>query len=209
MFDRTAGSLRSLVGGCLLVACAGALAAGDAFETPRPEPMLLAGEIILVPPKGEGASSDSEASRQRESAREYRKGQTAQPAVIVVPEDEGGVMSPRHSINGAAENAARARAARQGDSGGSIVTPSVVLPDAPPAVVETPSAQSAKRNRARAIEYRRGEQHSAVVAKGGDGLPIVDCSNVDNVAGRIGDDTRSGSVVILIQDRNQVKVRCR
>ena len=52
-------------------------------------------------------------------------------------------------------------------------------------------------------------KEAAGALTGNDALPVVDCSNVDNVAGRIGDDTQSGSVITLMQGRNQVRVRCR
>ncbi len=212
MVDRESIGLRSVLGGLFLFACGVSWAAGGEVETVRTEPFLLAGEIILVPSKNNTSPSDSEARRQKDAAREYRKGQSAPPAVIVVPDDDGGMLSPRRGVSGAAENVARARDSRQGDANGAAVTPSIVMPEeGASAGSESPAAQSAKRERSRAIEYRTGGQrsHSVATAKGTDGLPIVDCSSVDNVAGRIGDDTRSGSVIILIQDRNQVKVRCR
>lgn len=199
--------LKHFAGLALLVAGAAVIAADPAAAPVGP--MLLAGEIILVPPKADTSSGATEAGRQREMAREYRKGQTAAPpAVIVVPDEEAGVLAPRPGMSGAAENAAKARAYRQGDNGVTFV-PAPVVQESPQAGSETPAAQSARKNRARAIEYRKGEQHSTVSVKGADGLPVIDCSNVDNISGRIGDDTRSGSVVILVQDRNQVKVRCR
>lgn len=149
------------------------------------------------------------ASRQKKAARDYRKEQTTAPEIVVIQEDEGGVLSPRQAPSGASENAARARTERQGDSSGNVVLPPAGLPDATLLPDETSATQSARRNRAKALEYRKGERGSGVAIKGNDGLPIVDCSNVENVSGRIGDDTRSGSVITLIQGSNQVKVRCR
>jgi len=184
---------------------------GLGLDAQAPQPMILAGEIVLAPPKNDVSASDTEASRQRETAREYRKKghSSTAPDLIIVPDDDIGVVAPRHGSN-AAENASRARTYRQGDTASGAATPIIVAPEAlpeKPASAIEGSSQSARNNRARAIEYRNGD-HSVAVT-GQNGLPTIDCSATDNVAGRIGDDTRSGSVVILIQGRNQVKVRCR
>lgn len=178
--------------------------------------VVWAGEIVMSPPKSNApvtTDSGKEASRQREAARDYRKEHIPDtPTIVVVPDDEEGMLSPhRSSSSSAAENTARARANRQSDSGSGAVVPPILSPEAPTSGSRMDSTQRARDNRNRAAEYRTGEQKSdrrfAVVGK--DGLPIIDCSATENVAGRIGDDTHSGSVVILIQDRNQIKVRCR
>lgn len=207
---------RYLVATCFALASAGAFA-GD-IEKSTPDTMLLAGEIILGPVKAGGSNAQSavdaksSASRQKKAARDYRKEQdTAAPELLVVPEEEAGILSPRQapSGSGASENAARARAARQEESGNTVVLPSTGG-DAVPHAEESAAATSARRNRAKAAEYRTNDRGgSGVAIKGNSSLPIVDCSNVDNVSGRIGDDTRSGSVITLIQGSNQVKVRCR
>ncbi len=177
---------------------------------------VQSGEIVVgASPKVKSnassvSSSGSEASRQREAARDYRKGQVA-TEVLVLPEvvDEEGLLSPREEVDFAEDNVDRARAARQGGSGqGSGV--SVLGNDSGRVVTdESPSAQSARKNREKATAYRKGGTTGAMAVSGNDALPVVDCSNVENVAGRIGDDTQSGSVIMLMQGRNQIKVRCR
>jgi hypothetical protein len=171
-----------------------------------------AGEIVLggeADNHGAGAvSTTTEASRQRATARDYRKEQIAAPPVlIVVPDEEEGVLSPRTEPETAADHAARARAARQGDGGQAVVPLSGAEFDRP-VTGDAMAAQNARKNRERAAAYRKGTQ-SVTVVTGNDALPVVDCSNVENVAGRIGDDAQSGSIVTLMQGRNQVKVRCR
>ncbi len=209
--------MRYLVATCFALASTGVFA--EDIEKSTPDAMLLAGEIILGPVKAGGSNAQSavdaksSASRQKRAARDYRKEQdTAAPELVVVPEEESGILSPRQVPSGsdASENVTRARAARQGDTGGTVVLPSSIGGDGVPHAEESAAAASARRNRAKASEYRTGDRGGTGVAiKGSDGLPTVDCSNVDNVSGRIGDDTRSGSVITLIQGSNQVKVRCR
>lgn len=203
----------------LAVACLSAQAVDGAAPFVAPAPaVVLAGEIILSPSPGGPAAGESEAARMREAAREQRKGKNSAPVVVIVDDAEDGVLSPRRGPSSPADNAAKARAYRVEGETDNASQPSVILgplpSDASPPT-DSVSAQKAHGNRMRATEYRKGESYSSssssssVTARVGDGLPVVDCSNVDNVAGRIGDDTRSGSVVILVQGRNQVKVRCR
>lgn len=205
-------SLSWLVASSFTLGCTVALA-GD-LEEKHPDTMLLAGEIILGPVKaGNVVSSppvgEANAGRSRKAARDYRKEQVPAQEIVVVPADEEGVLSPRQAPSGASENAARARATRQGDAGSAVVLPPAGISDGAPHADETPAATSARRNRAKASEYRTGDRGTSVAIKGSDNLPIVDCANAENVSGRIGDDTRSGSVITLIQGSNQIKVRCR
>ena len=179
-------------------------------DTVSPLPIILAGEILLSPPKSDPPSAnEKEASRHRDAARDYRKDQTSSLPTVVVPDEEDGMLSPRRGTSSAADNAARARANRQNESVSGTVTPLILSPEtSTPASRVEGSTQRARDNRNRANEYRTGIDNRAVVV-GKDGLPVIDCSSTENAAGRIGDDTRSGSVIILIQDRNQIKVRCR
>lgn len=203
-----------LLASCMTLAGSGVLAETSAIEAAHQAPMLLAGEIILGPARASSTNSQpstdaSNAARQKKAARDYRKEQAAPQEVIVVPEEEeGGILSPRQAPSGASESVARARDARQGDTGSAVV-PAPTGTREPTAHPEEAAALSAQRNRAKAMGYRAGDRGTSVAVKGSDNLPIVDCSNVDNVSGRIGDDTRSGSVITLIQGSNQIKVRCR
>jgi len=171
--------------------------------------MAWAGEIVIFPPKNDAPSSETQATRLREAARAERKDQSpVTSSVIIMPEEDEGVLSPRRST-GASENRARARASRKDEDATEIYSPLILVP-APPVTSSVPSAaQSARTNRERAIEYRKGDHDHPHSSNAKDGLPIIDCEANGNVSGRIGDDTRSGNVVTLIQDRQQVRVRCR
>lgn len=211
-------SCRTLVPGLLLAAplvLSSFAASADELASPfaaAPPVMSLAGEIIVAPPGNNNQVSEGDASRMREAARDQRKGKSPLP-VIILDETEEGVLSPRRGPSSPADNAGRARNQRlEGDSSEGTL-PSIIMgplpPDVSPSPTNSASAQKAHSNRVRAIEYRKGDQSAPVSARGGDGLPIVDCTNVENVAGRIGDDTKSGNIIILIQNRNQIKARCR
>lgn len=180
--------------------------------------LAQAGEIVILPsPGNQATSSEREASRLREAARAERKGQIpAETApVLIIPEEEAGVLSPRQTPS-AAENIDRARARRKesNGSGTAIVVPLVEVPVAPPSSPAESAQQHARRNRERAIEYRNGERPSGLATNPGrasssENLPLIDCQAVDNVSGRIGDDTSSGNIIILVRDRQQIRVRCR
>ena len=178
--------------------------------------LAQAGEIVILPSGNETATSEREATRLRESARAERKGQSPveTESVLIIPEEDAGILSPRYNSS-AAENSARARAYRKENDGSAvgIIVPLVNVPDVSASSPAQSASQHARSNRERAIEYRKGERPLGS-ANGGnvistDGLPVIDCQSAENVSGRIGDDTRSGNVIILIQDRQQVKVRCR
>lgn len=177
--------------------------------------LAQAGEIVILPSGNETATSEREATRLRESARAERKGQSPveTESVLIIPEEDAGILSPRYNSS-AAENSDRARAYRKESNGSAVIT-IVPLANVPGAPASSSASQHARSNRERAIEYRKGERTLTLgSANGGnvistDGLPVIDCQSAENVSGRIGDDTRSGNVIILIQDRQQVKVRCR
>lgn len=40
-------------------------------------------------------------------------------------------------------------------------------------------------------------------------LPVVSCENVNNVTGRIGDDSQSGSIITIMINGKQVRARCK
>lgn len=162
-----------------------------------------AGEIILLPPKSDAEKNAAEASRQKEKAKSYQKGEP--PSLIVLPQEDG-VVAPRKSLD-ASRSSERAREHLQetSPSGAHIPTPSATSDDQ--TSKKNGSARQARKSHSRAIGYLEGKRPS--VATDQDGLPIVDCQATDNVAGRIGEGARSGTVVILVQDRKQIKARCR
>ncbi len=157
-------------------------------------------ELIVGPEKG-GAKITAGARNQREKAGAYQK------EAPVNSEEEYGLMSPRSgspSEERAYENRNRARSYQQ--AGENTVSP------VPAGVVASDAAQgrsSDPRARAQAYVGTGNGQDIDLSNVGRDGIPLVPCRNVDNVSGRIGDDSVAGSLVFIIRHGQQVKVRCR
>jgi hypothetical protein len=81
-----------------------------------------------------------------------------------------------------------------------------------PAVIGNDAAQAKggeNRNKARAYAGTGNGQDIDLSNVGRDGIPLVPCRDVDNVSGRIGDDSTSGSIVYIVRNGQQVKVRCK
>lgn len=186
-----------------LMSCAGS--AGAAGELLVPEGFKLAGEILVSPPRSSGKSSSAASSENRERARSYKQDGTsaAGATVVIVPEDEEGLLSPR-GTDSLPETRAKARE-YQSDTHGQ--QPQIlIVPGQEPGRVET-TRERLEENRSKARSYMKGETPVGMV--GADGLLVVNCRDVDSVAGRIGDDTQSGSVISIFQNGKQVKVRCK
>ena len=186
-------------------------AAGDLAAWPAGR--LLAGEIIMVPQSGSGKApgKTSGAREQRDRAKAYRTEEAeVAPTVIVVPEEESeGALSPR---GGAPEGRARDNRSRAGDyqrGTDSSLHPGLIKPDAGVPLDPGTTQERAHDNRARASGYSRGENQSGHTGRvGTDGIPLVVCKDRDNVAGQIGDALKPGSVIVILRDGKQVKVRC-
>ncbi|MCK9283912.1 MAG: hypothetical protein M0P39_06475 [Rhodocyclaceae bacterium] len=197
----------------------------------------LAGEIIVVPQPESGAASDASIQKDKARAYRKDKGEAgstviitdqSSPAeraraarkekesaghesstIIILPQDEDeGLLSPERSAAGRAmDNRARAkeyrRSAEPAGEGQIIVIP----PAGSGADVES-AHERARENRLRARDYSKGDRGSPSAHIGVDGLPIIACKDTDNVAGRIGDDNLSGSVVTIFRDGKPIKVRC-
>ena len=169
----------------------------------------VAGEIILTPQK---AGPSTSASEQRSRARAYQRDDM--PTVVVPQEEVEGVLSPRQSRpeSRARDNRLRAgeRRAEPELPGSNIIGPGVAGSAVPgTAGAESGSArEKARDNRARAAGYSRGTSDVVSARVGADGIPTIACKDVDNVAGRIGDDVKSGGVIIVMRDGKPIKVRC-
>lgn len=166
------------------------------------------GEIILAPQKADGATSSGE---QRARAKSYRKEQVeAGNDVLLIPEnmgEEDGVLSPRGGVESSAtENRLRAKALRQSDDG--HPAPSAILPGIVGDGGDATGQDRARASRLKARAYREHGQ-SAMESVGSDGIPLVLCTNTESVAGRIGDDVQSGSLIYIIRDGKPFKARCR
>lgn len=189
-----------------LMLCAGS--AGAAEEIFWPKDYRLAGEIIVTPSRSSGKSSSAAAADNRERARAYKADGTPAPetTVIIVPEDEEGLLSPRGGTSLPA-NRAKAREYQSGSGSDSRNQPQIlILPERDPSKVET-TRERLEDHRSKARSYMKGETPVGMV--GTDGLMVVNCRDVDSVSGRIGDDTQSGGIISIFQNGKQVKVRCK
>lgn len=158
------------------------------------ELVLLAELLVVVPEKG---ATKSSAQNSRERAAQYQ--------ADTVDTEEVGILSPRGGAPSEAkafENRNKARAYQQG---GSYTTPPVL----PGLIGEAQPRSAEQRNRARAYVGTGNGQEIDLSHVGKDGIPLVPCYDVDNVSGRIGDDTASGSLVFIVRNNQQIKVRCR
>jgi len=184
------------------------LVAGSAGATAEPywaQSYKLAGEIIMVPAQGSEKTSAETATENREKARAYRADGAATPGttIIIVPEDEDGVLSPR---GGGSLPANRAKAREYRNDTDAHSRPQIlVLPNRDATKVET-SREQLEINRSKAHSYMKGETPVGMV--GPDGLLVVDCVDTGNVSGRVGDDT-NGGIINIYRKGKPVKARCR
>ena len=158
-------------------------------------------ELILAPEKG-GPKSSNGARSQRERAGSYQK-----DAPVNAEEEEFGLMSPRGGAPAeerAFENRNKAKSYQQG---GEFAPPP--LPTVLPMGDGTQNRSAEQRNRARSYAGTGNGQDIDLSYVGRDGIPLVPCRDVDNVSGRIGDDTASGSLLFIVRNGQQVKVLCR
>ena len=187
--------------GCLATLLA-LFSAQSAFANEFTAAPLLLAELI-VGPESSTQRAPSGASRSRSKAATYQEDR-----VPVLIEEEAGILQPRGGAPAeerAFEQRNRARASQQG-------TDQLLPLPLPGSMTADPGSQprrSDARNKARAYTGTGNLQDVDLSNVGRDGLPIVDCHNVDNVSGRIGDDTLSGAIVFLMRNGMQVKVRCR
>lgn len=178
-----------------------------------PSDKLLAGEIIMVPQQGTGKTpgKSSSASDQRDRAKAYRKDEASGTATIIVlpEEDSEGALSPRGVAppERARENRSRASDYEHGTD--SSLYPGLIKPDAGFLLDGGTTQDRARENRSRASAYSKGETQTGLSGRvGADGIPLVSCKDRDNVAGQIGEGLTSGSVIVILRDGKQVKVRC-
>lgn len=194
---------------------AGVLASASALAETSSEwyaDRLLAGEIIMVPQQGAGKSpgKTSSAAEQRDRAKAYQKDDvSAVPTLIIVPEEEGeGALAPR---GGSSDGRAKDNRSRAGDyqHGNDSSYRPLIKPDGSISLDGVTTQDRAHDNRARASGYSRGESQTGLTGRvGPDGIPFVVCKDRDNIAGQIGDGLQSGSVIVILRDGKQVKVRC-
>ena len=158
------------------------------------EPIQLA-ELIVGPDRAP-AQSGSGARSQRDRAAGYRD---EAPAII---DDGPGILSPRGGAPAeerAYDSRTRARSYQQQTD------------PAYGAIVQgAQDAYGGGDNRARARAYATTGNNDEIDLSnvGRDGIPLVPCRPVDNVSGRIGDDSIRGAIVLIVRNGQKIKVRC-
>lgn len=178
-----------------------------------------AGEILIGP---SGGGSRSPSSDNREKARDYIKedrSESGSPNIVIVPDHDGsGIFSPR-IMELPQDNRSKARDyIRDKDSGTSL--PAIIVPPSGSRSDSTRDAAERQRNKARGYvdgwDGATGSKPGTYVqigtsmgVTGKDGIIVFDCAAISNVAGRIGDDLRSGSDFIVVINGKNHKARCR
>ncbi|SEQ99501.1 hypothetical protein [Giesbergeria anulus] len=187
---------------CLLASC---LAVAGA----QAEPALQVAELILDSgPATPAAAAKATAQTQREKAEALYKGHPS--TIVVEPDDEDGVLSPRGGAPAqerAFEQRWRGRVLR--DSSTKPITPELPLGPVPTQLQNARDTNARLRSRGAAYTGSGNWHDLDLSHRDKEGLPLVNCHSIDNVSGRIGDDTASGSTVFLIRNGQQIKVRCR
>lgn len=192
--------------------------AGATEEVSWPKNYKLAGEIVVVP-SGSAASSATGASESARKARSSRNDPSvpAVTAIVIMPEEEEGVLSPS-GVGAPPDNRAKARSYSRGSDSGAPGTV-LILPDNAPDGTGT-ARDSLERNRSKARRYSDGETGvgkagtyvkigTSVGVVGSDGVIVFVCDETNNVAGRIGDDTQTGNVFAVVVNGKMAKARCK
>lgn len=206
-----------------LVWCGGSV--GAAEEIFWHEGVKLAGEIIVVPSVGAQKNSATSASENARKARAARNdpSATAPATIIIVPEEEEGVLSPP-GVSAPPDNRVKAKDYSRGVNPNSSTTV-LILPDGVADGTETSRGESLERNRSKARQYSDGDvdgnrgnggkagtivkMGTSVGAVGSDGVIVFVCDDTNNVAGRVGDDTKSGNVFSVVINGRLTKARCK
>ena len=158
------------------------------------EPIQLA-ELIVGPDKAP-AQSGSGSRSQRDRAAGYRD---EAPAIV---DDGPGILSPRGGAPAeerAYDNRARSRSYQQQSDPayGALIQGG-----------QDAYGVSDNRARARAFATTGSNDELDLSNVGRDGIPLVPCRPVDNVSGRIGDDSIRGAIVLIVRNGQKIKVRC-
>ncbi|MBU3695210.1 hypothetical protein [Dechloromonas sp.] len=170
------------------------LAVGQTANAGEFQPMQFA-ELIVGPEKAP-AQTGTGARNQRDRAAGYRD-----EAPIFV-DDGPGILSPRGGAPAeerAYDNRSRARSYQQQSDPayGAIIQGG-----------QDAYGGSDNRARARAFATTGNNDELDLSNVGRDGIPLVPCRPVDNVSGRIGDDSIRGAIVLIVRNGQKIKVRC-
>lgn len=162
-------------------------------------------------PATPAAPAKATAQSNRDRAHAFRN--EAPQTLIIETDVEEGVLSPRGGSPAeqrAFEQRWRARSFIQDGKASTTSSTPRVHSGSTPVLLDAPSNATRHSNRARNYATGSGNWHELDLnQRDKDGIPLVNCRSIDNVSGRIGDDTTSGSVVLLVRNGQQIKVKCR
>lgn len=158
------------------------------------QPIQLA-ELIVGPDKAP-AQTGTGARNQRDRAAGYRD------EAPVIVDDGPGILSPRGGAPAeerAYDSRSRARSYQQqtDPAYGAIIQGG-----------QEAYGGNDNRARARAFATTGSNDELDLSNVGRDGIPLVPCRPVDNVSGRIGDDSIRGAIVLIVRNGQKIKVRC-
>ena len=161
----------------------------------------VAGQIV-IDPKVSKAPVKEVQQPSRVTVEPRRPGGIVLPAsaVIMDGEDEENFF-PQHGDDSLLDD--RARASREGAKEQlqqGVVPPNAGAVDIP----ESNAREGVTDNLSKARAYMKNSTSQRITE-----LPVVSCNNVDNVTGRIGDDSQSGSIITIMVNGKQVKARCK
>jgi hypothetical protein len=178
----------------------------------------FASEIVVTPLGGSTQESASGASRNRQKAQSAAHVGTAPIPVMIVTEEEDGVLTPAQ-MGAPADNRDKARSYSR-ETGAGHPAPLRIITDN--AVDGSDSARdNLERNRNKARRYAEGVSGSNTKAGtyikvgpstgvvGADGVVVFACEDTNNIAGRIGDDTQSGNIFSVVINGKTIKARCK
>lgn len=122
-----------------------------------------------------------------------------QPASAVLMEDSEEDIFPQHGDDSVLDEKAHAmrESAKNRQSNGAVVSDSELRNGAD-------FSDGATANVSKARAYMKNPTSRRIAE-----LPVVSCDSVNNVTGRIGDDSQSGSVITVWMNGKQVQARCK
>lgn len=120
-------------------------------------------------------------------------------AVITDVDDEAGFF-PQHGDDSLLDE--KARVSREGAK--EQLQQGVVQPNNGVDTPDLNTQEGVAGNLSKARAYMKNSTSQRVAE-----LPVVSCDNVNNVTGRIGDDSQSGSIITIMVNGKQVKARCK
>jgi len=163
------------------------------------------GEAIILAQSESGGAYEQVGRAQREAARSQSKIPLPASAVYVQqPDDEG--LFPQHGDDSLPDGKAREQknSAKQHQSNEGALS----VRDINDGLLDQNSELAAREALAGNVSKARAYMKNRTGQRVAD-LPVVLCDDVANVNGRIGDDSRSGSIITVLQNGKPVRARCK